>query len=215
MSVIAEISVSSDEFALGRVMDLSPPETAELESLVPAGDRPVPYFWLYEADFDAFEEAVLQDPAVDRIEAVDVYEDRVLYTVEWSVENDAVLRAIREVDASLLSATGSGGTWEFELRFSSHEELSSFRDHCRTDDVGFEVHRVYNPAQPEVGAWYGLTDRQREALELAVNSGYYNIPRDCTTIDIADELDISDQAVTERLRRAISTLTVNTVLTNE
>ncbi|WP_249361517.1 helix-turn-helix domain-containing protein [Haloterrigena sp. H1] len=33
--------------------------------------------------------------------------------------------------------------------------------------------------------------------------GYYDIPRGCTTAELADELGISDQAVTERLRRAI------------
>lgn len=77
------------------------------------------------------------------------------------------------------------------------------------------MRRIYNPSKPEVGPWYGLTAPQREALLLAVHRGYYNIPRQCTTVELAEQLDISDQAVTERLRRAIVTLTTNTLLENE
>ncbi|GAB3704987.1 helix-turn-helix domain-containing protein [Halorubrum pallidum] len=41
--------------------------------------------------------------------------------------------------------------------------------------------------------------------------GYYEIPRGCTTKELADELEISDQAVTERLRRAIVALVTYTL----
>ena len=74
---------------------------------------------------------------------------------------------------------------------------------------------MYNPTDPEAGPWYGLSEPQREALMLAVRMGYYDIPRGCTTEDLANELGISDQAVTERLRRAIGTFGRHTLLTPE
>jgi predicted DNA binding protein len=77
------------------------------------------------------------------------------------------------------------------------------------------VIRVYNPTTPDAGPWYGLTTAQREALVLAVESGYYDIPRTCTTVEVAEELGISDQAVTERLRRAIVNLVDNSLLVAE
>jgi len=43
--------------------------------------------------------------------------------------------------------------------------------------------------------------------------GYYDIPRGCTTAELADELGISDQATTERLRRAIGAFTRHALLT--
>ena len=46
----------------------------------------------------------------------------------------------------------------------------------------------------------------------AVEGGYYSIPRRMSAQDLADEFGISDQAVTERLRRAIVTLTENTLI---
>lgn len=44
MSVIAEISIPATEFELGRVMDILDSGTVELESLVPTGERAVPFF---------------------------------------------------------------------------------------------------------------------------------------------------------------------------
>ena len=214
MSVIAEISIPAADFELGRVMELTPPATAALEPFVPAGGRAVPYFWVYNADFASFEERVLRESAVDAIEVVDSYDDRMLYTADWAAENDSVFRTIRSVDAYVLSATGTSDSWQLELRFPSRDAMSTFQDRCQDNGISFEVRRVYNPSEPGQGPWFGLTDRQREALVLAVERGYYDIPRTCTTVELAEELGISDQAVTERLRRAINTLTNNTILTS-
>lgn len=60
--------------------------------------------------------------------------------------------------------------------------------------------------------WYGLTEPQRETLTRAVQGGYYSIPRRMSTKDLAEELGISDQTVTERLRRAIVTIVENTLM---
>jgi len=56
---------------------------------------------------------------------------------------------------------------------------------------------------------------KRSLSPLAVRLGYYDIPRGCTTAELADELGISDQAVTERLRRAIGTFGRYALLTPE
>lgn len=151
MSVIAEISIPAAEFELGRVLALSESGTIELESLVPTGERAVPFFWVYEADFDAFEASVTEEATVEQLVEIDSYDDRVLYTFEWSVENDAVFRAIRAVDGYILNATSAGGSWRFELRFPSHEAMSAFQDECSEAGVGFEVIRVYNPSKPDLG----------------------------------------------------------------
>ncbi|MEF8885938.1 MAG: helix-turn-helix domain-containing protein [Haloarculaceae archaeon] len=213
MSVIAEISIPSGDFELGRIVELTPPATAELESFVPVGGRAVPYFWVYDADFANFEDRILDSSAVEAVEVVDAFDDRVLYTIDWTAGDDPVFRTIRSVDAYVLNATGTDSNWQFELRFPSRDAMSTFQAACEERAIPFEVHRVYNPSEPRQGPWFGLTDPQREALVLAVERGYYDIPRTCTTVELAEELGISDQAVTERLRRAINTLTNNTVLT--
>ncbi len=46
-----------------------------------------------------------------------------------------------------------------------------------------------------------LTDRQQELLELAVDEGYYEMPRRATLRDLADQVNISAGTVGEHLRK--------------
>ncbi|WP_227375946.1 helix-turn-helix domain-containing protein [Haladaptatus halobius] len=46
-----------------------------------------------------------------------------------------------------------------------------------------------------------LTDRQQELLELAVNEGYYEMPRRATLSDLADRANISAGTIGEHLRK--------------
>ncbi|EMA39155.1 helix-turn-helix domain-containing protein [Halobiforma nitratireducens] len=47
-----------------------------------------------------------------------------------------------------------------------------------------------------------LTASERETLRLAVEAGYYDVPRSATLGDLADTLEVSDAAVSKALRRA-------------
>lgn len=211
MSVIAEFRVPSTDFELGRILRVEGMSSVELESLVPVGEATVPLFWIYNATRDSFVDAVRDHPTVNSASAVDVFDDRTLFTLDWDANNDHVFRGIREYEGQLLSAIGTADGWDLELRFPDHDALGGFTAHCEDAQVSLEATRIYHPTEPDAGPWYGLTDPQREALTLAVQMGYYDIPRGCTTVELAEELGISDQAVTERLRRAIGALVTHTV----
>ncbi len=215
MSVIAEIRVPSGDFELGQILTVEGGASIELESLVPIADAAVPLFWIHDRSRESFVESVQEHPAVNEIKRVDVFEDRTLFTLDWDVNQDHLFGGIREHDGQLLSAIGTPEAWEFEIRFPTYDALSSFTNHCEEAQISLEIVRIYNPTEPDVGPWYGLTDPQREAIELAVKMGYYDIPRGCTTKELADELGISDQAVTERLRRAIVSLVSYTLVPME
>lgn len=47
-----------------------------------------------------------------------------------------------------------------------------------------------------------LTGRQREVLTLAVEEGYYDLPRGVATADLADELGLGRRTTEDHLRRA-------------
>lgn len=215
MSVIAEFRVPSSDFELGRILTVQGASTIELERLVPLGEATVPLFWIHNSTRESFVKRVRQHPAVDTASEVDVFEDRTLFTIEWDSARDRFLEAIHVGGGQLMSAVGSPEVWDFELRFHSHDALSEFTHRCEEEGISLEVSRVYNPTSPEAGQWYGLTEPQREAMMLAVREGYYDIPRGCTTQGLADTLGISDQAVTERLRRAIVSLVTNSLVAAE
>lgn len=212
MSVIAEFQIPSADFELGRILAVEHLSTIELESLVPVEAKTVPLFWIHNSSRDSFVESVNTHPTVNDANPIDVFDDRTLFALDWNADSDSLFRAIGETDGQLLSAVGTHESWEFELRFGDHEALSQFTDACLESDVSIEARRIYNPTKPDAGPWYGLTDPQREALTLAVHWGYYDIPRGCTTKELAEKLGISDQAVTERLRRAIAALVQYTLV---
>lgn len=56
------------------------------------------------------------------------------------------------------------------------------------------------------GGAFNLTEKQEAVLVEAIEGGYFEIPRGSTLGDIADHLSISEQAASERLRRAMASL---------
>lgn len=69
------------------------------------------------------------------------------------------------------------------------------------DAVEVEIERM-GEVVPSPGDVFGmLTQRQREVLDVAVEAGYYEDPRQVTHEDLADALDCSAATVGEHLRR--------------
>lgn len=56
--------------------------------------------------------------------------------------------------------------------------------------------------QGTVAQRWDLTQKQEQALRVATDLGYFEIPRDADAAAVADELDLSKSAFLERLRRA-------------
>ncbi|MHB9287709.1 helix-turn-helix domain-containing protein [Halobacteriales archaeon Cl-PHB] len=215
MAVIAHLRIPADSFELGRILQLEAGTTIELENMVPLGEKAVPFFSVSEEARDTFEKSVRNHPSVEQIVEVSSHDGERLYSLDWNVARDVFFQGIVDLEGQLLSATGTAETWEFEIRFPTHEALSEFQEYCSDAHVSLEVGRIYNPVRPGTGAWYGLTTAQRETLMQAARGGYYSIPRGMSTQDLAQDLGISDQAVTERLRRAILTLVENTLIALE
>ncbi|SNZ15817.1 Predicted DNA binding protein, contains HTH domain [Natronoarchaeum philippinense] len=211
MSVIAELRIPATDFELGRILNLSNGASVELETLVPAGERAVPFLWVYGVDTEAFAARLDAEPSVEEIEIVEAFDSQALYGLDWNAADDLLLTTIRDQCGQIVRATGSGEEWRFELRFPDHDAMSTFRRRCEDAGATITVARVYHPTGPDARARFGLTEHQHEALTLAVEMGYYDVPRRCTTVEVASELGISDQALTERLRRGISALAENTV----
>jgi predicted DNA binding protein len=215
MSVIAELRVGATEFELGRILQSADPLDIELETMVPLRERPVPFFLVHDDVSEAFEARVARHPSVVEVREIERRDDEVLFALTWEVSQDDFFEAIDEVGAQLIAARSAESTWAFELRFPSHDALSEFRELCDDARISLAVDRIYNPTRPEDGPWFGLTEPQRETLVRAVEGGYYAIPRRMSTKDLAEEFGVSDQAITERLRRAIVSLAEHTVVVRD
>lgn len=60
-------------------------------------------------------------------------------------------------------------------------------------------------------AQYDLTPKQRETLVTALEAGYYEAPREVTMSELADQMDVSQQALSKRFRGAYENLITSTL----
>ncbi len=75
--------------------------------------------------------------------------------------------------------------------------------------VGVTLERIYPLEAGEsesVSRQWEFTPAQEEALRAALSAGYFQVPREATATDVADDLGISKSAFLERLRRGLASL---------
>lgn len=205
MSVIAEIQVEGD-FALSELLKELPDVPIQLERVIPAGERTVPLIWIHTDEPEPVEQHLREHRLIESITQLDVFEDRALYRIEWTEEPDSIFNEIQSKRADLLDAVGMGESWTFELRFPTHDALSGFHDHCEEAGLPLSVNRIYRPSSAESPERYGLTDIQYDTLLSALEQGYFTVPREITSKELGAQLGVSDQAVTERIRRGTTNI---------
>lgn len=74
------------------------------------------------------------------------------------------------------------------------------------DSIDVSVRHIWNGANRAVHSGTGITDRQQEVIIAAVETGYYQIPREATVADVAARLGCAPSTAAEHLRKAESTL---------
>ncbi len=79
------------------------------------------------------------------------------------------------------------------------------------EGMGVEVVSVGEYAAGRVDARQGLTQRQFEAVRVAVETGYYRAPREATLSEVAARLDCATGTAGELLRRAERTVMADLV----
>ncbi len=200
MSVVAEFSIRADEFLLGELIAGFPGLSVEIERVVPAEKRVMPYIWAYGTDLAAFEAAMAEHPNVSSVTVLDRFDDRALYKIAWEDPARELVSGIAETDATILEAY-SDDEWTFRIRFEDHTGLARFNEFCDANGINYRLERVSALADAPRADPHGLTDQQREALRLAVEAGYFEVPRGTTLEALADELRVSVQALSERVRR--------------
>lgn len=212
MSSILEVSIDSEDFVLGRTLSVDLDVTITLEEVIPTGNRAMPYFWVAGDALDKFEESIEADPTVEAIHQHLRLSDSALYRAQWAEEIQSLLYSIAEEGGTILDGVGSAGTWQFTLRFPDRERLSNFRKRCGELDIVLDVQRVYSVSADRMDMEYGLTAKQRETLLTALEQGYFEVPRETTQQELAEQLGIQSSSTSETLRRATAELIANTLL---
>ena len=212
MATIAEFTIPADDFPLGRIFEELPDATVELERVVPTNKAILPYFWVRDNDADHVWDVLANHDAFQSLTLVDDLETEGLFRADWNPDVEGVLTGILQCKLTLLSAVGTQTEWTFEFRTEDTDHISAFQQYCADHDIDVTLTRLQSLAKMQVGGEYDLTEKQREALLLAFNKGYYDNPRRTDLETLANHLDISRQAFSERLQGGIRNILGSTIV---
>lgn len=202
VSIVVELRIPAEEFALGKLLAERPDVRVELERIVPTEEGMMPFFWVIGDDLDFVRSARVADSPVEEIEVLETTDDSLLCRTIWEPEVSGFREILAGNGATLLDAEGEGEEWLFRVRFPDREATSAFHEACDERGIPYEVQRIYSLSELPAKQ-YGLTDEQREALVAAFEAGYFYVPRETSLSELADGLGISPQAVSGRIRRGL------------
>lgn len=171
---------------------------------------PVLFVWAWGGDFERFEAALPDDPTIREFERIDDEGNRRLYRVV--VDRSVITNPDpidRETGASRLSMETTAEGAVLEVRLPDREALRTYIDMLRENDFTVDLLRAHTAGQEDER--YGLSKKQAKALREARSAGYFRVPRETDLETLADRLGISEQAVSERIRRGLDSVLAETV----
>lgn len=205
--------VSTEEFALHEFsarLDEITWESEDTASTMPSSVL----LWIAGSDSHTADTALDADPSVASHTLVADGAEQCLYQLEWaeSAGITTLLDVLRDQEGMIWSAAGTAEEWTLDLLFSNRDALSAVYETCTASDIQFEI-TALRDLNGDQRARDLLTRCQYEALQAAYEHGYFAIPRGITLDDLADKLNISHQALSERLRRGQQALFDQTLRT--
>ena len=215
MAIEASFTVDQPEFPLNVLFEELPDANIELDRVVPTNDAVIPYFWVHSKNIGELTADSSDDEAVDEFRVIDELEEQMFVRIEWNLNHESVLTAIVNTDVTLLSGLGDAENWTFEVRSSNQKKISEFQSYCRANEIPIELTQLHALSPLKSDREFDLTEGQRATLVLAYSRGYFNSPRDATQDDLADELEITRQAVSSRLQRGLRRLVASTLVTTQ
>lgn len=198
---IIEFTLDSESFPFGRATSSDLDVRVQLERVIPLKEGRIPFIWATGQQLDGFEQHLRASELVTHVEPLTTVGDNVLYYVEWETDEETFLNGLADAGGTIMEAHGDS-EWSFTVRFRDHADLTRFHRFYQEHEFPVHIDRVSElDDSPDTEYGFGLTPAQRETLVMAVENGYFDIPRGTTLDEIADELGVSSQAASERVRR--------------
>jgi predicted DNA binding protein len=205
MTTIVKAGVPTDQFALAETLEAVPAVEFEAIRFVShSTDRVVPLLRATNADTDAVYDAIRADETTTDARLVSQRNHEALFQMHWTARVQFLTHVLVEERGAIVSARGSSDGWTFRILFPERDAVSSTYDACEEYEIDIEQISPLGEA-PSLGRFH-LTNQQCRAVQAAVDQGYYEVPRETTLEDLASDLGVSHQALSERLRRGHRTL---------
>ena len=202
MCTIAEIELPVEEFVLRESLRAFPEVAFEVVPVAAhVRECLVPYVRATGPSLDRLGEALDADPSVADVSLVDDLGGERLYRMDW-VENVDFVSFLLDADATALDMYGRDDRWHLRILFPDRDSLAETHEFADEEGIQFNIKRIYELDGSVGRGEFGLTEEQYEVLVTAVEEGYFDVPRKVTMAELADSLGVSQQSLSERLRRA-------------
>jgi len=212
MTVAAVINVPAEEFLLSDVISSTGDIRIEFEPVVPVCSVDVTRLWVAGSPTDEVDQAFQAATDVRSYRIAETENELTLVYVEWRDALGGLSDVLIETEAAMLAATWNSDQWTIRLRFAARDELSTFYRQCAKREIALDIRCLSNAEEIESQRVHpNLSNAQYETLRVAVEKGYFAIPRKITLQELADELGVSDTAASQRLRRGLTTLLTATL----
>lgn len=211
MPTIVTGTVPADEFALSSTLEALPDLLFEVERIVTSGnDALMPLLWVRGPSRERVEATLEDDPTVEEVTLIGDFDDEWLFQMTWIDHVDLLVQMLTNSEATILDAVGRGEQWKIRVLYPQRSLFSKTHEFCERHGLDFDVDSI-RELEGEPAGRYGLTTEQYEVLATASELGYFEVPREVSLEELADELGISHQAASERIRRATSALVEETL----
>lgn len=206
MVIIAEFSVPTESFALAETLPKYPEVAVEVDRIAAhVPDSTMPCVWATNGADEEFSEAVATDPTVKEVQATAIFDDERLYHIGWEDDIDQLVTEMIDHEGVILEASGRNDRWVIRIRFMTRDQFESFQRYFDEQGPAFQLEQLFTAKHPRHTRG-DVTPQQQEALTTAIELGYFKVPREASIQEVADELNISHQSVSERLRRGTENL---------
>lgn len=172
----------------------------------------VVFWWVTGCDFETFERVAEAYERTCEVQELTALEDRRLYrlTTEPLPEERMLFPFFRRHDITMLDGRTTKEGFRLRLRLSDRDSLRTLVDKLESHGARPRVEHIYTADERAAGE-PTLTERQCEALRLALERGYFESPSEVTLEELASELDITPQTLSKHVRAAVRKVVEDTV----
>lgn len=204
--IVCTIHLSHPDLALARTIRETP--NVQIEPNYQTNDRGSRLL-VFSADTEtpgAFERALGRDHTVAEAMVVEYETGDSVYRARLTDAVVSLTPLLGQLGVRIRKMVGTDLGWTLDAQFPSRGAFSTFRQFCSKNGVSFQVSQLSWGDEAVSDGDARLTSSQWETLHTAYERGYFAVPRQISQTELADELDISSSAVSQRLRRIMSKL---------
>lgn len=212
MGTVVDMTIPTEQFALSETFDTVPDVQLSSVRVAAHGPRGVmPFLRSWSSKPEKLDDALKNDTSTEDVTCVSRDEDWALHRISWETHVQVVIGIFIQANGSLLGAQGEANEWKLRVLFPDQASVSETYNRWRKHGVDSSIKRVSGVSDIVNYSGIELSNCQQETLIEAFNTDYYDVPRGITLDGLAEELDVSHQALSERLRRGHRNLIATTI----